>query len=60
MIYQVQLLAIIVVILTAANALKLGNVRMALSDYKNELAATAKAIAAPGTFHSMNLFKLLR
>jgi hypothetical protein len=55
MIYQFQLLCVIVIVLSAANALKLGNMRMALSDYKNELAQTARNIAAPGTYTLIHL-----
>ena len=48
MIYQLQFLAIIVVLLSSVNGLQMGSMKMALSDYKHELAQTAKAIAAPG------------
>ena len=50
MIYQVQVLAIVVILLSAVDALQMGSMKMSLADYKNELAATAKAIASPGIF----------
>jgi hypothetical protein len=45
MIYQ---LALLVVIIATANGLQMGSIRMSLSDYKNELAQTAKRLAGPG------------
>lgn len=60
MIYNVQFLVVIFVLLAVtAKAFQIqssrisnvGSMRMALADYREELAKTAAAIAAPGNHH---------
>ena len=68
MIYNVQFIVVIFVFLAVnAKAFQMqssrmsnsGSMRMALSDFREELAKTAAAIAAPGNYYIINLVQQL-
>ena len=65
MIYSIQIFAIILLLAISADAFRMVSkvqntmaLKMALADYKEELAKTAAAIAAPGNFVKYSFFFL--